>query len=86
MIEITVGFVLVQLAIGIIGYIVHQFTNAQLGWVLLSASTITLVIPLFTLESQDYIVHYIDVLPSHVLGASIGFTVTVVIHWLRGEL
>jgi len=83
--EITLGFVIAQIMIGIIGYAIHQFTSARLGWVLLGASAVTFIIPLFTLESQELFPHYLDVFPSHALGAGIGFAVTVVIHWIRDK-
>jgi len=82
--EITIGFIIVQIIIGIVGYFAHQEWHFPFTRVMIVAITITLLIPLITLDSQQVLIdHYFDVLPSHAIGAAIGFGVTVLIHWVR---
>lgn len=83
---ITLEFIIVQLAIGIFGYVIHQWTRLNIGPVLAIAFTLTAITSIVTLESKDILHHIIDIFPSHAIGFGIGFGVTIFIHWIRGEL
>lgn len=79
-------FIIAQLAIGILGYVIHQWTRFDIGPVLIIVVILTSLVSIITLESQDILLHIIDIFPSHAIGFGIGLGVTTLIHWIRGEL
>jgi hypothetical protein len=83
---ITLEFIIVQLAIGILGYIIHQWTRFNIGPVLIIVVTMTSLVSLITLESKHVFVHILDIFPSHAIGFGTGLGITTLIHWIRGEL
>ena len=83
--EITIGFIIGQIIIALTGYVIRQRYNVNIGYVILGAIGISLVIPLFTLDSQELVTYYVSLIPSHVIGAIIGNATNAVIHWIRGE-
>lgn len=83
---ITPEFIIVQVAIGILGYAIHQWAGLNIRPVLAIAFALTVITPIVTLESNDILSHIIDIFPSHAIGFGIGFGVTIFIHWIQGEL
>ncbi len=84
-------FLLLQIAISIIGYIVHQFFNFPIERVLLAATVISIIAPFLMLDVSTadlslltaMIQNTVSVLPEQFVGLIIGSVVTGVIHGIR---
>lgn len=84
-------FVLIQIAISIVGYVVHQYLNFPLERVLLAATLLSIAAPFLVLDVRTadlslltaMIQNSVSVLPEQLLGLLIGSVVTSAIHGIK---
>lgn len=91
---IGIEFVILQVAISIVGYGVHQFLNFPIERVLLVATVFSIITPFLILDVRAadvsmlsaMIQNSLSILPEQILGLVIGSVVTGIIHAVRSVL
>jgi len=94
--KLTLGyeFILLQIGISIVGYIVHQYSEIPFQRILGAATALSIISPLLMLDLKTVdlplatamIQNYVLIVPEQIVGFLIGSVVTVVIHGLKSIL